>query len=47
MARATAAESTDRVEHLQGMILAGSPKSFVLHMHDKYGGPLKRRATGF
>ena len=39
MARATATETADRVDQLQGMILAGAPNTaFLAHARETWGG---------
>ena len=45
MPRATATETLERVEHLQGMILEGQPNTAVSVLRDKRGGV--SRAQGY
>ena len=45
MPKATAAETFDRIDRLQEMILNGEPPTFVSPLRDKRGGSPERRAT--
>ena len=38
MAKANAEATVERVDHLQGMILAGEPNTACLTLRDKHGG---------